>query len=91
MNDQQDLKIYIYRRLKELGIPCIHISLSNNATMDNAEDPEDIACNPGIFIFYLNAIQSIMREISLKSWKGGPLLLLRLRRQYKFYLEDEAL
>ncbi len=62
-----------------------------NRYLREMEDPEDIACNPGIFIFYLNAIQSIMREISLKSWKGGPLLLLRLRRQYKFYLEDEAL
>ena len=38
MNDQQDLKIYIYRRLKELGVPCIHISLSDDATMDNAEE-----------------------------------------------------
>ena len=38
MKEQQILKEYIYRRLDELGTPYLHISLSEDATMENAEE-----------------------------------------------------
>lgn len=38
MDSQQELKRYICRRLEELGTPYLHISLSEDAAMENAEE-----------------------------------------------------